>query len=108
MLSVMIEGESLLNDGVAILLFEIFEGLLEHGQEEGAAPATAGSIAQEVVLKFLQIAIGGPIFGWVMGRLTIFFLSYVYNDPPVEISATIVTAYLTYWMSEDVLRALSC
>jgi len=94
----MIEGESLLNDGVAILLFEIFKDILE--EEEALS---IGRLILKIFLQFLQIAVGGPVFGWIMARVTIFMLSFVFNDPPVEISATIVAAYLTYWLSEDVL-----
>jgi NhaP-type Na+/H+ or K+/H+ antiporter len=98
----MIEGESLLNDGVAILMFRIFEEFLVE-DKKGEEMNSVGDIVLKVFLKFCQIAIGGPCFGWFMGRMTILFLSYVFNDPPVEISATIVTAYLTYWISEDVI-----
>lgn len=53
MLSIMIEGESLLNDGSAILLYEIFMKIV--APEEGEH-VTAGKI----VSTFCQIAIGGP------------------------------------------------
>lgn len=90
------------NDGVAILLYEIFEEILEEAAL-GKTPGTLPAVFGHSVLKFVQIAIGGPAFGWAMGKITIFFLSYVFNDAPVEISVTIVTAYITYWLSEDVL-----
>ena len=63
MLSVMIEGESLLNDGVAILFYEIFEEIITGGDSSGS-----GDLAVEVVKKFFVIAVGGPIFGKQIGR----------------------------------------
>jgi len=106
-LSVSIEGESLLNDGVAILLYEIFVEFVED-----AAVGHHGSIPWykemgAISWKACRIAIGGPAFGWAMAKITIFLLSYVYNDAPVEISATIVAAYLTYYLGENVLGELN-
>lgn len=49
-LSVMIEGESLLNDGVAILLFHILKDSVEN-PEENERPA-------HIFLTFVKIAIG--------------------------------------------------
>lgn len=51
-LSVMIEGESLLNDGVAILLYEIFKDIVENPDEGGDQTA-------EIAIKFVRITIGG-------------------------------------------------
>ncbi|ODN05244.1 Sodium/hydrogen exchanger 8, partial [Orchesella cincta] len=99
-LSVLIDGESLMNDGVAILLFEIFHEFIAHPSED----ETIWKIMMDVAISFCRIAIGGPIFGWVTGRVVIFLLGYVYNDPAVEISATICAAYLTYWTAEYLLK----
>ncbi|CAL8131730.1 unnamed protein product [Orchesella dallaii] len=98
-LSVLIDGESLMNDGVAILLFEIFHEFIVHPTENEGV----WDIILKVSIRFCRIAIGGPIFGWLNGRFVIFLLGYVYNDPAVEISATICAAYLTYWASEYIL-----
>ena len=81
-LSVMIEGESLLNDGVAILLFEIFHEILI--QKE--ADESAGQKALHIFGMFMQIAIGGPAFGWIMGKLAVSCLSLVFNDAVVEVT----------------------
>jgi sodium/hydrogen exchanger 10/11 len=67
----MIEGESLLNDGVAILLYEIFAKLAV-GQVE--------SIAVEVTVSVLKIALGGPALGFTMGKLAVLWLSTIFND----------------------------
>jgi sodium/hydrogen exchanger 10/11 len=103
-----IEGESLLNDGVAILLYEIFIGFVENDYQPKSERGenSAGDITENVIRKFCQIALGGPVFGWVIAKITIYLLGYVFNDPPVEISATIVAAYLTYYISEDILSTV--
>lgn len=48
----MIEGESLLNDGVAILLFEIFEEIVKKPAQ------TSSEIVKDVTTKFIKIALG--------------------------------------------------
>lgn len=93
-----IDGESLLNDGVAILLYEIFRDLLI---EENELPM--GELVAKVSIMFVRIAIGGPVFGYVMAKITIFCLARIFNDAVVEITITLVSAYMTYYLAEDVL-----
>jgi NhaP-type Na+/H+ or K+/H+ antiporter len=75
-LSVIIDGESLLNDGVAILLYEIFKELLQEEGDVGGALELTGRITK----KFLKIALGGPIFGFLMAKVAIFCLARIFND----------------------------
>jgi sodium/hydrogen exchanger 10/11 len=98
MLSVMIEGESLLNDGVAILLYEIFLEVVKSSDE--------GNQGLNIFLMFCRITIGGPVFGWLMAKLSIFCLSRIFNDAAVEVSITLVAAYLTYYIGEEFLGKL--
>jgi len=52
----------------------------------------------------VRVTIGGPLFGWVCGKIAIFWLSYVFNDYLVEIMITLVSTYLTYYIGEEVLQ----
>jgi len=99
MLSIMVEGESLLNDGVAILLYEVFKEFVEEPE---------GSDDQELrlVALFIRITIGGPAFGFFMAKLSCLFLSRIFNDAATEITITLVTAYLTYFIAEHFLGNL--
>ncbi|OXA50331.1 Sodium/hydrogen exchanger 7 [Folsomia candida] len=97
-LSVIVDGESLLNDGVAILLFEIFQDRLKEDEE-----LSSGQLAGNVIIMFLRIAVGGPIFGYIAAKIAIFCLARIFNDAIVEITITLVSAYLTYYIAEDVL-----
>jgi len=94
-----IEGESLFNDGVAILLYEIFEELVE-AEETGLIH---DNLSLHIFLQFIRITFGGPLFGWIMGKLSILFLSAVFNDEAVETSITLCAAYLTYYIGEAYL-----
>lgn len=49
---------------------------------------------------------GGPAFGYIMARLTIWWLSRVFNDAVVEITITLASTYFTYYVG-DVLLGVS-
>lgn len=98
-LSVLVDGESLLNDGVAILLYEVVHDLLKHAEH----PHSMETVISHIIADFFRIAIGGPVFGWFMARIVIFSLSRIFNDAVVEITLTLCGTYLTYYIGESVL-----
>jgi len=92
-LGTLIEGESLLNDGTAIVLFMVFFlGI--------TGEATDGS----PILEFFRVAVGGLLVGGVFGYIVIYWVKNVYNDALVETSLVIATAYLTFYVAEHVLH----
>jgi NhaP-type Na+/H+ or K+/H+ antiporter len=88
-LGTLIEGESLLNDGTAIVLFMVFF-LGITGQ------ATEGS----PILEFFRVAFGGLFIGVLAGYLVIWWVKHVFNDAMVETSLVIAAAYLTFYLAE--------
>lgn len=60
--------------------------------------------AIQIFLYFLRVAVGGPVFGYLMAKVSIFWLSRVYNDALVEISITLVSTYVTYYVGENLLQ----
>ena len=90
-LGTMIEGESLLNDGTAIVIFAVFFDGVEKGHLQDT-----GSI----VGVFFRMAIGGPAIGASLGFITVLWLGHVFNDALVEITITLCSTYLVYWVSE--------
>ncbi|XP_071121113.1 sperm-specific sodium:proton exchanger-like isoform X2 [Mytilus edulis] len=99
-LAMVIEGESLLNDGAAIVFFNVFLKLTT----EDSGISDIHSKGGEIVLYFLQVALLGPLWGYVMAKCTLFFLSRVFNDALIEITITLASTYLTYYIGEEFLK----
>lgn len=89
-LSTLIDGEAILNDGTAIVLFMVFYLPLS-GEATGLNP----------FLDFLKVAIGGALFGLIMARFVMFWLKKVFNDAMVEIVVLLASAYLTFFIAEE-------
>ena len=93
-ISTLIEGESLLNDGTAIVIFTVLHQ---------AIAGCTGHIEDEwyqVLGNLIQVAVGGPVLGWVTGWIAVDCLNRVFNDPLIEITTTLVTAYVTFFVAE--------
>ena len=93
-LSTLIEGESLLNDGSAFVLFLVFKDLAG-GKEFEFFP---------VLGQFLQLVLGGIAFGVLMSVLVFFWLKIIYNHPLIEIPVILMGVYATFYVAEDLLH----
>ncbi len=56
-----------------------------------------------IFVYLIQVGLGGPLFGYVMARLTIWWLSRVFNDAVVEITITLASTYFTYYVGDELL-----
>lgn len=92
-LGTLIEGESMLNDGTAIVLFMLFFSMVT-----GTASETSP------VLEFLKVALGGILVGVIVGAVSIWWVRKVFNDALVEISVIVVAAYITFFICEHFLH----
>ncbi|MCD6566293.1 MAG: cation:proton antiporter [Bacteroidales bacterium] len=88
-LGTLIEGESLLNDGTAIVLFMVF-----------LVGITGEVAANSPIIEFFRVALGGILVGVVIGGITINWVRRVFNDAMVEISVIIAAAYMTFYVCE--------
>jgi monovalent cation/hydrogen antiporter len=84
-----IEGESLMNDAVGLLLYRF-----------AVAAALTGVFApRHAVLELLWLACGGALFGYGVGRLTVLLIR-VLRAPHEVILLTFLAAWLTYLLSD--------
>lgn len=93
-LSVLVQGESLLNDAAAIALFTILLGTLTGQAEVSFLEGSA---------TFLYRFLVGAIFGLAMGRLVAALLSRLGEALLPEVTITIGAAYLTYIIGQRYL-----
>ena len=92
-LGTLIEGESLLNDGTAIVIFIVFLGAI-----------TGGGSDTSPFVEFLRVAVGGTLVGAIFGWITIRWVRKVFNDALIEITVIVAAAYLTFFVAEHFLH----
>ena len=107
-------GESILNDGVAVVLFQVFESFIKIGR--GGTGAINGTNIYRAFLKFSIVAGGGTLVGLVLGFLSSFLFksqytvisvdsiglkySVTYTYPIVEPLFIYTISYVAYLISE--------
>lgn len=91
-LSITIEGESLLNDGVAVVAFYVLFDSVRYGIPTNGV---------DVTVTFLEMAGLGILWGLFMGMIFTSWISVAYDQALVEITATVMAAYLTFFIGEE-------
>ncbi len=92
-LETLIEGESLLNDGTAIVLFTLFYSMV-------ISTTNSSFNLFGVVGEFSFVVLLGLAIGVILGYVAILFISKVFNNPLVEISLSVGVAYLVFFIAE--------
>lgn len=97
-LTVLIEGESLFNDGTAIVVFSLMVA--------AALPAAAGETGHgasfnllAAIIDFLRVSVGGITIGVVLGWLIAQFIARI-DDYLIETTLTTVLAFGAYLVAE--------
>ncbi|EMS63349.1 Sodium/hydrogen exchanger 7 [Triticum urartu] len=93
-LSTIIEGESLMNDGTAIVVYQLFYRMVL------GKTFDAGSI-----IKFLsQVSLGAVALGLAFGIASVLWLGFIFNDTIIEISLTLAVSYIAFFTAQDALE----
>jgi CPA1 family monovalent cation:H+ antiporter len=86
-----LEGESLVNDASGLVLYNFAIAAVLTGQ---FSPSQAG-------VQFLVVAIGGVLFGFILGRLAVALHSR-FADPLLEITLSLILPFAAYLAAEAV------
>ena len=89
-LSTLIEGESLINDGTAMVVFEVFLSLA-HGEDFNGG---------EVVGLFVRMSVGGLLVGLIFAIVMSLWINRVHHDVITHVTLTFITVYLLFWTAE--------
>jgi monovalent cation:H+ antiporter, CPA1 family len=91
----LVEGEALLNDAAAIVMFTVLLGMIVSGRE----PDFLGGAAQFLVSFF-----GGAILGVLAGRALLQLIPWTRDDRLAEATLTVALPYLVFIAAEHVLH----
>ncbi len=90
-LGVIVEGESLFNDGTAAVVFQLILAGIVTNQFD----ALSG------LGQFLIVAFGGALIGFLVGYAASRITAYV-DEPRIEITLTTIVAYGSYLLAEQI------
>jgi len=90
----MIEGESLVNDGTAIVVFNVFLAIAS-GESK-----TFGEVILALILQPLESVLIGVVFG----QCCLYWISNSHRDHLVEITITLFAGYISFMVAESVVK----
>ncbi|XP_027756220.1 sodium/hydrogen exchanger 4-like, partial [Empidonax traillii] len=95
-LYMMIFGESLLNDGITVVLYNIFIAFTQmHRYEEIESIDVFAGFA-----RFFVVGLGGVLFGIVFGFVSAFMTRFTHNVSAIEPLLVFMFSYLSYLSAE--------
>ncbi|KAB2041596.1 hypothetical protein E1A91_D02G164200v1 [Gossypium mustelinum] len=90
-LSTIIEGESLMNDGTAIVVYQLFFKMV-NGE----------SFSWDAIVGFLaKVALGAVGLGIAFGIASVLWLGFIFNDTVIEITLTVAVSYVVYFTGQE-------
>jgi len=96
-LTTLVEGESLLNDATAIVLFSILLGLALHG---GFVVTDIGA----AMLEFIRVFLGGTLLGLAFGLLLSRLVVRLHLDTSSVLISSLILAYVAFIVAEHSLH----
>ncbi|GAB4848155.1 Son of sevenless 1 [Ancistrocladus abbreviatus] len=90
-LNTIIEGESLMNDGTAIVVYQLFYQMVLGRSFNWAA-----------IVKFLaQVSLGAVAIGLAFGIASVLWIGFIFNDTVIEIALTVAVSYVAYFTAQE-------
>eukprot|EP00397_Hematodinium_sp_SG-2012_P002487 GEMP01002494.1.p1 GENE.GEMP01002494.1~~GEMP01002494.1.p1 ORF type:complete len:1068 (+),score=187.40 GEMP01002494.1:33-3236(+) len=114
MLTMQVAGESLLNDGVAIVVWTPIQLYMVAtyclAQDDSSLDCNnddANVTASSLILLFLRLAVAGCILGKMFGWLTVLLLSFNSNktshaSATIQLSLSLCCAYLSFFIGQSI------
>ncbi len=96
-LAILVEGESLFNDGVAIVIFNLAlaaGATAVTGQGEALSPVS-------VIGEFLRVSVGGLVVGSLLGFLVSMVILKNVDDALIETATTVALAFGAFIVAEE-------
>ncbi|CAI5491589.1 unnamed protein product [Closterium sp. Naga37s-1] len=93
-LSTIIDGEALMNDGTAIVVFQLFLRLTL-GYSYGIG---------DVIGFLFKVTLGGVGLGMAFGVVSLLWLRTVFSDHVIEITISLTASYMAFFVANDVAK----
>ncbi|KFK33412.1 hypothetical protein AALP_AA5G009500 [Arabis alpina] len=90
-LSTIIEGESLMNDGTAIVVFQLFLKMVMGDKSDWSS----------IITFLVRVALGAVGIGLAFGIASVLWLKFIFNDTVIEITLTIAVSYFAYYTAQE-------
>ena len=96
-LTVLVEGESLLNDATSLVLSFLLVVIISTG-------TFSGEVVFDGVVEFLRVFLGGTFVGWVLAVIVGQMLGSIESDAMIEITLSTILAYFSFIIAEHVFH----
>ncbi|CAI5469301.1 unnamed protein product [Closterium sp. Yama58-4] len=93
-LSTIIDGEALMNDGTAIVVFQLFLRLTL-GYSYGIG---------DVIGFLFKVTLGGVGLGMAFGVVSLLWLRTIFSDHVIEITISLTASYMAFFVANDVAQ----